>query len=114
VFEYKAPAISVDTAGRFVKHDIIGGSTVRQKIGEDPIEVSIKGVCREPVARRLDQLRNAKYGTILSKRLPDESLRVQFASTTTSPLDDGGAVALTDDDGEFLYTYTLSTVEILA
>lgn len=112
-FEYEAPAIAVDTSGRFVTHEIIGGSTVRQKVGEDPVEVTIDGVCKESTAKRLDNLRNAKYGTIISNRLANESLRVHFASTSTTPLEDSGAVALTDDDGEFLYTYTLNCVEVV-
>lgn len=113
VFEYEAPAIAVDTSGRFVTHEIIGGSTVRQKVGEDPVEVTIDGVCKESTAKRLDNLRNAKYGTIISNRLANESLRVHFASTSTTPLEDSGAVGLTDDSGEFLYTYTLNCVEVV-
>ncbi len=113
-FTYAAPSISVDTAGRFATHEIIGGATVRQKIGEDPIEVTINGVCTEDTARDLDRLRDAEFGTLITGRLPGESLDVHFASTSTSPLEDGGAVALSDDDGEFLYTYTLSTVEVVA
>jgi len=111
-FEYSAPAISIDSAGRFIKHEIIGGMTVRQKIGEDPMNVDISGVCKESVAKQLDELRNAKYGDIFSNRLPGESLTVQFASVSTSPLDDNGAVALTDSDSEFLYQYTISAVEV--
>jgi len=111
-FEYSAPAISVDSSGRFVKHEIIGGMTVRQKIGENPINVDISGVCKESIAKKLDGLRNAKYGKIFSNRLPGESLTVQFASVSTSPLEDGGAVALTDSSSEFLYQYTISAVEI--
>ncbi len=111
-FEYEAPAISVDSAGRFVNHEIIGGSTVRQKIGEEPVEVSIKGVCKESTAKQIDNLRNAKYGTIYGNRLTNQSMRVDFASASTSPLEDSGAVGLTDDDGEFLYTFTLECVEV--
>lgn len=113
-FEYESPAISVDTSGRFSKHQIIGGATVRQKIGEDPIQVSISGICREPTARRLDNLRNAKYGRIVSTRLPGGSLDVQFASTGTSPMDNAGAVAISDDDGEFLYEFQISAIEVIA
>lgn len=112
-FEYPAPAISVDGSGRFATHEIIGGSTVRQKIGEDPIEVSINGICKESTARQLDNLRDAASGTIYSNRLPGGSLDVQFASMSTSPMSDSGAVDLTDTDSEFLYTYTLECVEVL-
>jgi hypothetical protein len=111
-FEYTAPAISVDTSGRFATHEIIGGSTVRQKIGEEPIEASIKGVCSQSTAKQIDGLRNAVFGTIFSERLVGGSLDVHFASSSTSPLEDSGAVAMTDTDGEFLYTFTLSVVEV--
>lgn len=111
-FEYPAPAISVDSAGRFITHEIIGGATVRQKIGEDPVEVSISGVCKEGTARQLDELRNAKYGRIYSKRLEGGSLDVHFASISTSPFDDAGAVDMKDSRGEFLYTYDISAVEV--
>lgn len=111
-FKYPAPNISVDTAGRFATHKIIGGSTVRQKIGEEPIEVSVEGVCEEPTARALDGLRDAEFGTIYSKRLVGGSLTVHFASVSTSPLEDGGAAALSGD-GEFLYSFDLACVEVI-
>ena len=110
-FRYAAPSVSVDTSGRFVTHEIIGGSTVRQKVGEEPIEVSVKGVCTEKTAVDIDGLRDAKFGTIYSDRLRGGSLKVQFASASTAPLEDGGAVSLSDDD-EFLYTLTLECVEV--
>lgn len=115
---YKRPSISVDTSGRFAKHEIIGGSTVRQKIGEDPIEVSINGVCIEQRAQAFDGLRDAKYGTIKSKRLLNDTLDVHFASVSTSPLEDGGAVSFFGredgaDEGDFLYTFSLECVEVV-
>ena len=110
-FRYAAPSVAVDTSGRFVTHEIIGGSTVRQKVGEEPIEVSVKGVCTEDTAVDIDGLRDAKNGTIYSDRLRGGSLDVQFASASTSPLEDGGAVSLSDDD-KFLYTFQLECVEV--
>lgn len=112
VFRYQAPSISVDTSARFVTHKIIGGSTVRQKIGEDPIQVDIDGICDEVVARQLDNLRNAKHGVIYSARLPGGSLRVHFGSVSTSPLSDSGAVAISDENARFLYNYTISAVGV--
>lgn len=118
-FSYGRPSISVDTSGRFAKHEIIGGSTVRQKIGEDPIEVSISGVCVEARAKELDGLRDAKYGTIKSKRLTGETLDCHFASVSTGPLEDGGAVSFFGRDdgkaeqGDFLYTFDLECVEVV-
>jgi hypothetical protein len=112
-FVYNAPNITVDTSGRFAVHEIIGGTTVRQKIGEDPVEVSIDGVCREDTARQLDGLRNAKFATIVSNRLTGGQLQVQFAGVSTSPLEDGGAVAISDDSGQFLYSFTISAMEVV-
>ena len=114
--EYRSPAIAVDSAGRFVTHEIIGGKTVRQKIGEDPIEISIDGVCKESTARDLDLLRDAKYGTVRANRLPFSGIRVHFASISTEPFDDAGAVGLSNEspttESEFLYTYTIECVEL--
>jgi len=109
-FEYDAPAISVDSAGRFTSHEIIGGSTVRQKIGEEPLEITVDGVCKEPIAVQLDTLRDAKSGVLLSNRFSGGSVEVQFASVSTPPLEDSGAVAMKDN--EFLYNYTISAIEV--
>lgn len=110
VVAYSQPSVSVDTAGRFVTHEIIGGSTVRQKIGEEPLQISVSGVCKERTARDLDSLRDAKYGDIKTDRLNGASITVHFASTSTSPLDDGGAVGTIEK--ELLYTYDLECVEV--
>lgn len=110
-FEYSNPAIGVDTGASFVTHDIIGGASVRQRITDKPLEVDVTGVARESTARQLAQLRNAKYGTILSDRFEDNSLTVHFPSISIQPMEDGGAAALGDD--EFLYSYDLTCVEIL-
>jgi hypothetical protein len=106
------PTVSVDTAGRFVKHEIIGGATVRQKVGEDPINISVSGVCKRRTANQIDSLRNAKSGTIISDRLPSSSagIRVQFGSTMTEPMEDGGAADIVD--GEYLYTFQINAIEV--
>lgn len=109
-FEYARPAISVDNKARFVTHEVIGGSTVRQKIGEEPRELSIKGVVVESTAVDLDSLRDAKEGKIFCNRLPGDSMNAQFASVSTSPLEDGGAGRL--KDGEFLYNFKLKALEV--
>jgi hypothetical protein len=113
VFEYENPTVAIDGAGRFTKHQIIGGKTVRQKTGEDPLNVSINGVCVQSTANKIDTLRDARHGTINSERLPngEGSLRVQFGSTSTEPLTDGGAAKLTS--GELLYTYTINCIEVI-
>lgn len=112
-FEYPNPTVAIDTAGRFAKHEIIGGSTVRQKIGEDPINVSINGVCKRRTANQIDSLRDAKSGKIFSDRLPgsNDSLRVQFGSTSTEPMTDGGSADL--KDGRYLYTFQINAIEVI-
>jgi hypothetical protein len=112
-FDYSAPSITVDTGGRFATHEIVGGPVVRQRIGSEPIEVSITGVCKERIAKQLDRLRTVEYGTLYSNRLPDESLDVQFITVSTQPLSDGGAVEAKDNLAEFLYTYDIECVEVV-
>jgi hypothetical protein len=111
--DYPNPTVSIDTSGRFAKHEIIGGTTVRQKIGEDPINLSINGVCKRRTANQIDALRDAKNGKIISDRLPGSSdgLRVQFGSTMTEPMTDGGSADLTD--GRYLYSFQINAIEVI-
>ena len=112
-FKYPNPTLAIDTSGRFAKHEIIGGSTVRQKIGEDPVNVSINGVCNRRTANQIDSLRDAKSGKIFSDRLPgsNDALRVQFGSTSTEPMEDGGSADL--KDGQYLYSYQINCIEVI-
>lgn len=112
-FDYPNPTVSIDTSGRFAKHEIIGGSTVRQKIGEDPINISVNGVCKRRTANQIDSLRDAKSGKIFSDRLPgsSDSLRVQFGSTSTEPMTDGGSADL--KDGRYLYSFQINAIEVI-
>lgn len=111
--EYPNPTVSIDGAGRFVKHEIIGGATVRQKIGEEPLNLSINGVCYEDTANKIDSLRDAKNGIIYSNRLPgdNDSLKVHFGSTSTDPFVDGDAADATN--GELLYNYSINCIEVI-
>jgi len=104
------PTIAIDSGGRFAKHDIIGGTTVRQKIGDEPLEIQITGVCFEETARKIDELRNARNGILHSERFAGDEVRVQFASTSTDPLSDGGAAEL--ETGELLYRYRINAIEV--
>lgn len=101
------PDISVDSSGRFATHDIIGGITVRQKIGSEPFEITVSGVCDEETAKDIDKLKYARAGIFISERI---SIRVDFASMSTDPLEQGGAVDM--DTGDMLYSYTLNLVGI--
>lgn len=109
-FKYGGVTMSVNSEGRFKEHKIIGGDTVRQKIGEEPIKVSVDSVCLESTARLLDQLRDAKRGKIFSARLPGGSLEVQFDSIATDPMAAGGAADFTS--GEFIYNFSLECTEV--
>lgn len=106
---YGNPNLSIDSSARFAVHEIIGGTTVRQKIGEDPLEISISGVCTEEVAGQIDALHYARSVKLISERLPN-GVTCQVGSISTSPLEDGGAANL--DEGEFLYEFGISLVEI--
>ncbi len=113
--EYPNPNISIDTAGRFVKHEIIGGPVVRQKVGEDPIQLGINGVCVEEKAKQIDALKDARFGKLMTSRVPGGSIPVQFASASTDPIADGGGAKRSggpDDSSELLYNYTINVIEI--
>lgn len=109
-FEYPNPAISIDTGGNFVVHDIIGGATVRQRIGDQPLEIGITGVCIEETAKQLELLRNVEFATLLSDRFPQDSVTVHVISVSTDPMESGGSADL--KSGEFLYSFTLECVEV--
>jgi hypothetical protein len=104
---YDNPDVTVDVSGRFAVHDIIGGVTVRQKIGEEPVEIGVSGVCDEETAQQIDRLRNAKYCDFNSDRI---SMQVQVASAGTDPLESGGAADM--DTGDILYSYNLNLIGV--
>jgi len=111
IFEYKNPNIAVDSSARFVKHEIIGLKTLRQKVGKDPLELSVEGVCYRDTARQIDGLRYAETGTIRSDRFDGSSIDVQFASSTTNPLEDGSAVDFTEVNELFSFELELTETE---
>jgi hypothetical protein len=110
-FQYTNPAIGIDTGSTFVVHDIIGGATVRQRIGDQPLEISVDGVCTEETAKQIELLRNANSVTLFSDRFNGDSVTVHIASLNTDPLEEGGAGDI--KTGEFLYSFSLNCVEIL-
>jgi hypothetical protein len=109
-FEYGRPEISIDNKARYVTHDIIGGKTVRQKIGEEPREVSISGIVIEETAIQLDKLRDANTGRIKCDRLPSGTMNSQFPSVSTSPMSSGGSARI--EDGELLYRFNMKAIEV--
>lgn len=104
--KYNQPDISVSTGIRFIEHDIIGGITLRQRVGEEPVEVSVSGICTTTEARLIDELRFEDVVTITSNRV--SSMRVQIDSTSTKPLTEGGAF---DEDDEWTHTFSIEFVE---
>jgi len=111
------PMIAIDSSSRFATHEIIGGGVVRQKIGQDPLEVTINGVCFGDTAKKIDALRYATFGRIYSDRFPNgvpgensSFLDVHFASSSTEPMAEGDAVNL--ETQKRLYAYSLNCVEV--
>lgn len=104
---YDNPDIDISVSGRFATHEIIGGITVRQKIGRDPVEISVNGVCSEDTAKQIDTLRRATTARFISER---KTMVVQIASASSQPLEKGGAADL--DTGDYLYSYNLNLIGI--
>lgn len=110
---YNRPRVGIDTAARFVEHEIIGAKKVRQRVGSNPIELTINGVCQRPRANEIDQLHRVETAQLQSERLPQQKSKipVHIASATTEPLEDGGAADA--KTGELLYTFTINAVEVI-
>lgn len=104
---YNQPDISVQTSNRFKTHETIGGPVVRQKLGEGEVEVEVSGVCTTVESTFIDELRSHDTVTLISNRKSGE---MQVASTSTNPLEQGGAMNL---DGNFTHEYTISLVEVV-
>jgi len=111
-FEYPNPSVSIDGAGKFATQDIIGGTTVKQKVGEEPLKIDVTGVCKRRTANQIDSLRDCIACQLFTDRIPlgSDSILVQIGSTSTSPMDDGGVADFVD--GQFLYSFKISATEI--
>jgi len=104
--KYDQPNVSVNSSARFTEHATIDGPIVRQRIGPGLVEISIEGVCTAMEALLLDNLRYEATIEIISSRY---SGVCQVAATSTSPLEDGGAIDL---DGQFTHTFGIELVEV--
>jgi len=104
--KYEQPNISVNTSARFATHEVIGNVTVRQKLGEDPDELSIEGVCTLDEANEIDQLKDEELVEVVSNRWNGQA---QVASTSTRPIAEGGGM---DNDQEWLHRFTIELVGI--
>lgn len=107
---YGNPDVSVTSGARYATHEIIGGTTVRQKLGEDPREIEVSGVCTEPVAQQVNQLHKADLCSLNSDVVGGELIRCQIPSTSTKPLESGGSADM--DGGEFLYDFNINLIEV--
>ena len=105
-FKYKQPSVSVQTSARFATHDVFGDITVRQKLGEEPDEISIEGRCTAEEANIVDMLVYEEVVELVSDRW---SGVVHVASTSTDPIADGGGQDL---DGDWVYEFNIECVEI--
>lgn len=106
-FKFKQPSISVDTSARYATHDVIGDTTVRQKMGDSPDEISMEGHCTEWEANDVDRLPMSDKVEVISSRW--EGI-CQVASTSTSPITDGGGQ---DKDEEWVHDFTIELVETM-
>lgn len=104
--KYGQPNISIDTSARYQTHETIGGPTIRQKVGTDPVNISVDGVCTLEEANAIDALRFEQVVFLDSNRI---ATRCQVASTSTEPMDDGGAI---DMDGQFTHNFNISLVSV--
>jgi len=104
--KYEQPNISVSTSARFATHEVIGNVTVRQKLGEDPDELSVEGVCTHEEANQIDQLKDEELVEVVSNRWNGQA---QVASTNTRPIAEGGG---RDNDQEWLHRFTVELVGI--
>jgi len=110
-FEYEQPDVSVDTSARYVDHDIIGGRTVRQRVGEDPTQITVEGICTKEEALRLDRLYQSDLVTFESFRTG--RITAQATSSSTNPIDSGGGVGYPSENSELsvLYEFSITLVE---
>jgi hypothetical protein len=107
---YGNPDVSVTAGSRYATHDIIGATTVRQKLGEEPREIEVSGVCTEPVAQQVNRLHRAELCSLNSDVVAGELIRCQIPSTSTNPLESGGSADM--DGGKFLYDFNINLIEV--
>lgn len=108
-FEYEQPDVTVETGTRYTDHEVIGGITVRQKIGEEPMRVDLNGICTRDEARNIDELRNADYVEFDSYRTG--TVMMQVEGTETSPYAEGGAVAVNNGSSDMVYEFAIQLTE---
>lgn len=98
--KHTQPDVSVSTSARHKDIEVLGDTTIRQKLGTSPDEISISGICTQDEANQIDQLVFEETVTVISSRWDGEA---QVTSTNTDPLAEGGAIS----DGEWTHTFTI-------
>lgn len=119
-FVYEQPDISLSTGARYVEHDLIGGATVRQRMGEEAVKVDMTGLCTEDEANLIDRLHNAQYVELISYRTKDIDVSLFHVETAdTEPFDSGGGFRVKDDRAEtddsevgMVYDFSVSLTEL--
>lgn len=101
---YRQPDVSVSTSARYTDIEVLGDTTVRQKLGTSPDEISINGICTQEEANQIDNLVHQDQVYVISSRWDGDA---QVDSTNTDPLAEGGAIA----DGEWTHTFTIDLTE---
>lgn len=101
-FTYSQPDVSVDTATRTVKHDTLTDTAVVQKIGRDPRNIEISGMCTTIEAHRVDDLAQFDQVEVRSARFSGPAL---IEDTSTSPRKEIRY-------GQHLHDFTINLTEI--
>lgn len=113
--EYDQPNVSISSQARYVEHEVIGGMTVRQKVGEEPKQIAVDGLCLEDVASDFEDLHEEDFVTfthhILGGAGEAGSMNCQVESVDIDPFTDGGGVATNSDESEMVYQYSITLVE---
>lgn len=86
---FPQPNISKDAGTNTVEHDVIGGKTIVQKLGEKATEIEIEGICTIDEADQIDRI--LKDDVIYLRSYRHEGYAV-LDSTSTTPISNGGAI----------------------
>lgn len=105
-FEYDMPNVHVDATAHVVKHEVINGETIIQRIGRKPVQIQIQGICTTGEAQQVDGLVEFDMVTIRSDRWSGDAIVVD---TTTSPMNQKDTKT-----NEWLFRYTITANEVTA
>lgn len=98
---------SVRARSRTVEHEIVGGDTITQLMGEKPTEIELSGHVTEREVKKLE--REVKRDNVLNLITEVWEGEVIIESVRAEPISDTGGV----HDGEWIYQATIVTREVL-